>query len=690
MSAQRAPVPLDVLLVEDNSSDRWLYAEILESRGHTPHPCEDAEGAWAALQERDFPLILLDLGLPGKMDGLELCRRIRAREGGDRPVILVITGKTEPSTLEEVLEAGADDYVQKPVDVALLGVRLAVAERSVRRQEARAEAQEGMRKVSERLTTLFRNLGDVFFSAELEPDRLLQVSPAARTVLGVAPDELLEGGGDWEDLLLPAEARSRLVARATDAFQGDRDRLHEPTVHLYAVRVQGEERWVQATYRTTVDGQGRVRRVDGMVVDVSERQRAQVELAARNREMEALARVSEQALSTPDRSGALSAALDEIRRATGFPVAVLERWDRERDTLVLEMVRGMDEAEVVLGSDAPLESPSRVVVAGGAPRSFTDPRDFVHRIHPGLRDPEPRLLLVFPLVSSGGTLGALTLLHTEPARPDGRLLRLGASLAASLAIHMERLNAQEALAARERGARELADALAQANRELEAFAHTVAHDLRAPLRTMQGFSHALLQHHGSTLPDQARDFIRRIVASGEQAEHLIADLLAYSRMSLEQMELHPVALDDVVQDALEQLTGDIRRKDARVTAAPGLPRVMGHQRTLVQVVANLVSNALKFVPDDTTPEVAIAADEEADGKVRVWVRDNGVGIPADKQDRIFRVFERLADQLHREGTGIGLAIVRRGMERINGRAGVESEEGRGSAFWIEIPALPRS
>jgi signal transduction histidine kinase len=424
-----------------------------------------------------------------------------------------------------------------------------------------------------------------------------------------------------------------------------------------------------------------------MVVDVSERQRAQVELAARNREVEALARVSEQALTAADPRSALAAALDEIRRATGFPVAILERWDTERDTLILDQVRGLDEENLPMGSDAPLDSPSRVVVAGGAPRSFADPRDFVHRIHPALRDPEPRLLLVFPLESSDGPLGALTLLHTEPARPDGRLVRLGAGLAASLAVHMERLDAQNRLAARERSARELAEALRQANRELEGFAHTVAHDLRAPLRTMQGFSHALSQHHGTQLPEQARDFLRRIIASGEQAEELISDLLAYSRMSFESMELQEVDLNEVVREALEQLQGDVRRTGAQVEVEAPLPRVRGHHRTLVQVTANLVSNGIKFVPDERTPELRIHA-AATDGNVRLTVTDNGIGIPEDKQERIFRVFERLADQVHREGTGIGLAIVRRGLERLGGQAGVDSREGQGSSFWVEVPALP--
>jgi DNA-binding response OmpR family regulator len=152
---------MKVLLVEDNSSDRWLYAEIVRSRGHEPVHCEDGDAAWSLLQAQTFPLVLLDLGLPGSMDGLELCQRIRTLPEGARPIILVITGRVEPRTLEEVLAAGADDYVQKPVDVALLSIRLAVAERNVERQNERwavraetAALTEALREANEKLQAL--------------------------------------------------------------------------------------------------------------------------------------------------------------------------------------------------------------------------------------------------------------------------------------------------------------------------------------------------------------------------------------------------------------------------------------------------------------------------------------------------------------------------------------------------------
>lgn len=677
---------LRALLVEDNATDRALYRRALEARGHDVAEEVDGESAWDRLQGEEFPLIVTDLGLAGEMDGLDLCRRIRSAPGGDRPVILVVTGRTEASTLREVMAAGADDYLRKPVDPALLGIRLEVAELGVKRQRERRAALEEARRSGQQLEVLLTNLGDVFFSAAFDPEELLQVSRSASRILGRPAEALLSGAAAWRELLFPDEVRARLL-EATPADPEPRtppSGIPDPIVHLYAILLpDGEERWVQGTYRPTRDARGRLKRVDGMIADVSERRRAEAELAARNREMEALARMAHEALASTRFHESMAAALEEVCRATRFPVAALERVDARSGGLSLELVRTPEGH-----STGPWASPlgpaaSAEALRNGTPVTVSDPRDFRHVLPEPLAARDPQVLVALPITGSQGPLGVLTLMHPEPMRADPRLLHLGVTLAESLAIHMERLQAYERLAIRELKARTLAQELQQANRELEAFAHTVAHDLRSPLRTMQGFSHALLQDYGQHLDPRARDFVDRIVASGERAEELITDLLAYSRMSLEELPLGPVALESVVEEALEQIQGQLREEGARITVHRPLPRVTGHARTLVQVAANLISNAAKFVADGVTPTVDIRAIE-GEGGVRLLVEDNGVGIPEEKQERIFRVFERLSGDVHRPGTGIGLAIVRRGMERLGGRAGVDSAPGRGSTFWIEF------
>jgi signal transduction histidine kinase len=303
-----------------------------------------------------------------------------------------------------------------------------------------------------------------------------------------------------------------------------------------------------------------------------------------------------------------------------------------------------------------------------------------------LRRQKIRSYAGFPLTHTKGIQGVLALVDTEERGVSERALRWGQSLANSLASFLERIEAEEALRLGEQEALSLAQDLKKANDELEAFAYSVSHDLRAPLRTMQGFAHALLQEHGGSLPPQARDFARRIIESGRQSEGLIRDLLSYSRMSFEELQLQEVELSQVLADAREQVGGYLNEAGAHLEVANDLPAVLAHHTTLVQVMANLLSNAVKFVPEGTQPRVSVGWEEVEDqDRIRLWVQDNGIGIPKDQHERIFKVFERLEGEVDRPGTGIGLAIVRRGMERVGGRAGVDSSEGGGSRFWLDLP-----
>jgi len=224
--------------------------------------------------------------------------------------------------------------------------------------------------------------------------------------------------------------------------------------------------------------------------------------------------------------------------------------------------------------------------------------------------------------------------------------------------------------------------LTATNQQLEAFVYSIAHDLRAPLRAMQGFSEMLVEEAGATLNEACKGYADRISKSAQFMDALLIDLLAFSRISQERVELTPVNLETVVESVLSRLQKDIQEKNARVESSGPWPVVLAHEPTLTQVLFNLTSNALKFVGPDVPPRVRLRAEEQAEF-IRIGVEDNGVGIAPDYQDQIFRLFTRLNGGKY-PGTGIGLAIVQKGVERMGGRVGMESAPRQGSRFWIEL------
>jgi PAS domain S-box-containing protein len=225
--------------------------------------------------------------------------------------------------------------------------------------------------------------------------------------------------------------------------------------------------------------------------------------------------------------------------------------------------------------------------------------------------------------------------------------------------------------------------LVEANSNLKTFTYTAAHDLRAPLRSMKSFSNIVLEDFGPALGAEGRSMLERVTTSADHMGQLLDDLLEYSRMSQADLKLEPVSLEKAAGESLQLLDGDIRSKNAVVTVTKPLPDVMGHAATVVLLVNNLVSNALKFIAPGVPPQIRIWAESSA-GYVRLSVQDNGIGIDREHLEQIFGAFQRLHGRQAYPGTGLGLAIVRKGAERMGGRTGVESTVGKGSRFWIDL------
>jgi signal transduction histidine kinase len=226
--------------------------------------------------------------------------------------------------------------------------------------------------------------------------------------------------------------------------------------------------------------------------------------------------------------------------------------------------------------------------------------------------------------------------------------------------------------------------LQEINEELDAFAFSVSHDLRAPLRAIQSFAEILQENLSKPDDPERGDYLGRIAAAARDMDHLILDLLDYSRLSRQELLLHAVSLAEVVREAADQLALAGEGGAFRLEVAANLPQVRGDHPVLVQVVLNLLSNAVKYVAEGVTPELRVWAEQGKD-MVRLFVQDNGIGIAPENQQRIFGVFERLHGVESYQGNGIGLAIARKAVTRLGGRIGVQSQLGEGSRFWIELP-----
>lgn len=231
----------------------------------------------------------------------------------------------------------------------------------------------------------------------------------------------------------------------------------------------------------------------------------------------------------------------------------------------------------------------------------------------------------------------------------------------------------------------------EAYSDLEAFAYSVSHDLRSPLATIRIFAEYILKDYMEHFDARSREGLRYIIESANEMSKMTEDILTYSRTSTSNLELEPVALEDMVTHAAGQLRAEFEQRAVEFQVVKPLPRVLGHPPLLAQVLVNLFTNAVKFVAPDVTPAIKVWAEQRlaSHPRVRLWIEDNGIGVAPDDQERIFRLFERGRVMTRYPGTGIGLAIVRRGVERMGGQVGLESTVGIGSRFWVELQEAER-
>lgn len=435
----------------------------------------------------------------------------------------------------------------------------------------------------------------------------------------------------------------------------------------------GVVRWVAANGKPVFDKKGQVWGLIGILKDITERrltelqQEALYHLASRVNRAEALPEVYE-------------ATLDAISRSqTARHVGLLIRRG-EDGRMVFRVSRGL--SETFRGA---IERRSPWAETEIAPKPLR-----IEDIAGSFLDAEAKQALVkenvhslvfIPISSENQLFGAVVLYHDQPHVLTTEELRALEAIATQVAFAIERQNKANVLEA-------LVDqrttSLRQTVEQMHEFSYSVSHDLRAPVRAMRGYAEAVLEDFGHVLQEEGRQLLLRIQHNGARMDRLIQDLLTYSRLT-QSVALEPVALQKLFDEVIQQYPAT-QPKNADIEIKGPLPSVIAHEPSLTQVVSNLLSNAVKFVAPGVRPRVVITA-AVSEGKVKVFFQDNGIGINPRSQARLFGMFERIHPEKTYEGTGIGLAIVRKAMERMNGAVGVESDGVAGSTFWIELPAV---
>jgi len=449
---------------------------------------------------------------------------------------------------------------------------------------------------------------------------------------------------------------------------------------------------------------GEIDQILGFTFDITQRKQLEIQLRQKIERLQTLQTLDQAILADqPPRAIAQVAlmGLKSLLSCDHLSVVVFD-WDARQATILATD----DENKNSAGSRIDIE-PFTAELAQFMDRTIhaVKQSEMIKRLRPivqALLSQNPESCQIIPLSSKQELIGILTLDFCDENAENDDYMTIIQEVANQLAIAIAQSRLQQQLKGYttelEERVTERTQELQAINAELEAFSYTVSHDLRAPLRAMQGFANALLEDCGSQLDSIGLDYAQRIITAAQRLDKMIQDLLEYSRLGRLEFPLKPISLDTIVSEILFQFQDVIKKTNTQIKVAEKgvvpLPDVLGHRGTLIQVVSNLIGNAIKFVPTTVQPQIEVWVEERETAKgcswIRLWVEDNGIGIEPEYQDKVFLVFERLHGRESYSGSGIGLALVRKGMERLGGRSGVESSLHQGSRFWIEAQKVETS
>ncbi|BAZ52210.1 two-component hybrid sensor and regulator [Nostoc sp. NIES-4103] len=654
------------------------------------------------------PVILTDLRTETRFRGSPLLLNYGVISG----ISVIINGYQSPWGILGVHTTRQRNFTPNDINF-LQGVANIVAEAI-----DRGESAQALQESHNLLESIIEGTNDAVFLKDRQGCYQLINTTAAR-IFGSPKDEIV---GKDDIQLLPGDIAAAI--RETDRRIMNRGKTE---VVEELMTKAGSLHTYLSTKDPYRDAVGNIIGLIGIATDITERKRAEAALYRSNQRLATLQAIDHAILRAESPEQIAQAALERLTNVIACQQAavILFNFNTSEAQILAGQIAGNYTGTLVsINQLTPVE-----MVRYREPILYIDDIATWSDRTPALEyqlAAGSRSFLAVALQVEGNLIGDLTLFANQPAAFDLESQAIATEITNQLAIAIQQSRLREQLQnyanELEQRVAERTAALVEANSELETFGYSVSHDLRAPLRSVQGLAQALQEDYGDQLDSDGQEYIQRIVASAERMDGLIQDLLNYSRLSRAEMKLRLLNLTEIVTYAVAQLEAELRSRQAQVTIEQPFPEVRGHYTTLMQVIVNLLSNAIKFVPPNRQPQIRVWAEmvealeqgcrsagvQGSRGpqsppspsspssppssssphsplpKLRLWVEDNGIGIAPEHQERIFNVFERLHSEESYPGSGIGLAIVRKGIDRMGGRVGVESALGQGSRFWIEL------
>jgi PAS domain S-box-containing protein len=439
---------------------------------------------------------------------------------------------------------------------------------------------------------------------------------------------------------------------------------------------------------------GHIPWVGAVVLDITQQKRTEATLERRNQHLQLLHQASARLLVGQPPVALLRDLHSQIARVFGVDAFMLYQADVANDRLRLLACGGMSNEEqakleklrygraVCAKPDEALQP----MIATQIQNREAPNRRFIRKL--GFRS-----YLYYPLILNNHLHGTVTFASRTRDDYDRTDLDFFHTIAGTMAEALDRERLEVELhrhaAHLERSVEERTAKLRDTIAELEGFSYSLVHDMRAPLRAMLAYAGILEMEAGQTLAPEHADFLRKINLSAKRMDQLVTDSLNYSRILRQDLPLAPVDLGALLRGIAETYP-NLHEPQAEVTIELEDLVVHGNEAALTQVFSNLLGNAVKFVAPGVHPRVRIWAEHLDQSTVRVFVQDNGIGIPREAHDKIFGMFQRLHRADEYPGTGIGLALVKKSLERTGGQIYLESEPGRGSRFCVELPLETRN